>query len=190
MLTRVWLNFQFRIDVCRVTCGAHIEHLQLSNKKNFFSFPVAVNNCYCYKCLYIYIYTHTLIYIYIYIERFIMRFTHTHTHTHTHSGSHKTCRCRQYKIILLTMKTEIQKERKKAKQRNKYEETDAINTNLSHCYCWNSECCTEICQIWKCKFPKFKPEGDCEASKMRRQAVAHCGLLHHVKNKSGNVRRT
>ena len=30
-------------DVCRVTRGAHIEHLQLS-KKNFLSFPVAVKN--------------------------------------------------------------------------------------------------------------------------------------------------
>ena len=30
-------------DVYRVTCGAHIEHL-LVVKKNFFNFPVAVNN--------------------------------------------------------------------------------------------------------------------------------------------------
>ena len=42
-LTRVWHQLEYRIDVCRVTRGAHIEHLQLS-KKNFFSFPVAVNN--------------------------------------------------------------------------------------------------------------------------------------------------
>ena len=43
MLTRVW---QERIDVCRVTRGAHIEHLKLSKKKKEknFSFPVAVNN--------------------------------------------------------------------------------------------------------------------------------------------------
>jgi len=33
----------YRIDVCCVTRGAHIEHLYLY-KKNFFSFPVAVNN--------------------------------------------------------------------------------------------------------------------------------------------------
>ena len=36
-------EFEYRIDVCRVTRGAHIKHLWLS-KKNFFSFPVAVNN--------------------------------------------------------------------------------------------------------------------------------------------------
>jgi len=41
MLTRVWQQLEYRIDVCRVTCGAHIEHLSLS-KKNVFSFPVAV----------------------------------------------------------------------------------------------------------------------------------------------------
>jgi len=27
MLTRVWQELEYRIDVCRVTCGAHIEHL-------------------------------------------------------------------------------------------------------------------------------------------------------------------
>jgi hypothetical protein len=27
ILTRVWYELQYRIDVCRVTCGAHIEHL-------------------------------------------------------------------------------------------------------------------------------------------------------------------
>jgi hypothetical protein len=42
MLTRVWQELEYRIDVCRVTRGAHIEHLYLS-KKNF-SFLVAVNN--------------------------------------------------------------------------------------------------------------------------------------------------
>ena len=26
MLTRVWQEFEYRIDVCRVTRGAHIEH--------------------------------------------------------------------------------------------------------------------------------------------------------------------
>jgi hypothetical protein len=26
MLTRVWQELQYRIDVCRVTRGAHIEH--------------------------------------------------------------------------------------------------------------------------------------------------------------------
>ena len=34
----MWQERKYRIDVCRVTSGAHIEHL------NFFSFPVAVNN--------------------------------------------------------------------------------------------------------------------------------------------------
>jgi hypothetical protein len=43
MLTRVWQELEYRIDVCRVTRCSHIEHLLLS-KKNFFSFPVAVNN--------------------------------------------------------------------------------------------------------------------------------------------------
>ena len=27
ILTRVWQEFEYRIDVCRVTRGAHIEHL-------------------------------------------------------------------------------------------------------------------------------------------------------------------
>jgi len=27
MLTRVWQELEYRIDVCRVTGGAHIEHL-------------------------------------------------------------------------------------------------------------------------------------------------------------------
>jgi len=27
MLTRVWQRLEYRIDVCRVSCGAHIEHL-------------------------------------------------------------------------------------------------------------------------------------------------------------------
>jgi hypothetical protein len=27
MLTRVWQKFEYRINVCRVTRGAHIEHL-------------------------------------------------------------------------------------------------------------------------------------------------------------------
>ena len=27
MLTRVWQELEYRIDVCRATCGAHIEHL-------------------------------------------------------------------------------------------------------------------------------------------------------------------
>jgi hypothetical protein len=37
MLTRVWLKLEYRIDVCRVTRGAHIEHLQLSKKLFQFS---------------------------------------------------------------------------------------------------------------------------------------------------------
>jgi hypothetical protein len=27
MLTRVWQELEYRIDVCRITRGAHIEHL-------------------------------------------------------------------------------------------------------------------------------------------------------------------
>jgi hypothetical protein len=42
MLTRVRQELEYRIDVCRVTRGAHIEHLYLSKK--LFSFPVVVNN--------------------------------------------------------------------------------------------------------------------------------------------------
>jgi hypothetical protein len=41
ILTRVWQELEYRIDVCRVTRGAHVENLC---QKNFFSFPVAVNN--------------------------------------------------------------------------------------------------------------------------------------------------
>ena len=46
MLTHVWQELEYRIDVCRVTRGAHIESLVVKKKKkkNFFSFPVAVNN--------------------------------------------------------------------------------------------------------------------------------------------------
>jgi hypothetical protein len=40
--TRVRQEHEYRIDVCRVTRGAHIKHLYLSKK--VFSFPVAVNN--------------------------------------------------------------------------------------------------------------------------------------------------
>ena len=29
MLTRVWQELEYRVDVCRVTRGAHIEHLYL-----------------------------------------------------------------------------------------------------------------------------------------------------------------
>jgi len=32
MLMRVWQELEYRIEVCRVTRGAHIEHLQLSTK--------------------------------------------------------------------------------------------------------------------------------------------------------------
>jgi hypothetical protein len=56
MLTRVWQQLEYRIDVCRVTRGAHIEHR--CHKKNVYSFLVAVNNSikvsplvFCYKCL-------------------------------------------------------------------------------------------------------------------------------------------
>jgi hypothetical protein len=46
MFTRVWQQLEYRIDVCRVTRGAHIEHLYLTPhpKKTFFSFPMAANN--------------------------------------------------------------------------------------------------------------------------------------------------
>jgi hypothetical protein len=37
MLTHVWQELEYRINVCRVTRGAHIEHLQLS-KKTLFQF--------------------------------------------------------------------------------------------------------------------------------------------------------
>jgi hypothetical protein len=30
MLTRVWQEFDYRVDICRVTKGAHIEHLQVA----------------------------------------------------------------------------------------------------------------------------------------------------------------
>jgi hypothetical protein len=41
LLMSVWQKLEYRIDVCRVTRGAHIEHLQLSQKR--ISFLVAVN---------------------------------------------------------------------------------------------------------------------------------------------------
>jgi len=45
MLRRVWQDLEYRIDVCRVTCGAKIEYIYLSKtKENFFTFSVAVNN--------------------------------------------------------------------------------------------------------------------------------------------------
>jgi hypothetical protein len=48
MVTRVCQELEYRIDVCRISRGAHIEHLYLLKKIkikiNFFSFPVAVNN--------------------------------------------------------------------------------------------------------------------------------------------------
>jgi hypothetical protein len=37
MLTRVWQELEYRIDVCRVTRGAHIEHFWLSKKLFQFS---------------------------------------------------------------------------------------------------------------------------------------------------------
>jgi hypothetical protein len=39
--TSVWQELEYRIDVCLVTRGVHIEHLLWSKK---FSFSVAVNN--------------------------------------------------------------------------------------------------------------------------------------------------
>jgi hypothetical protein len=33
MLTCVWQELEYRIDMCRVTRGAHIEHLKLSKNK-------------------------------------------------------------------------------------------------------------------------------------------------------------
>ena len=38
MLTRLWQELEYRIDVCRVTHGAHIEHLCCQKK----TFPVFV----------------------------------------------------------------------------------------------------------------------------------------------------
>jgi hypothetical protein len=32
MLTCVWQELEYHIDVCHITCGSHIEHLQLSKK--------------------------------------------------------------------------------------------------------------------------------------------------------------
>jgi hypothetical protein len=32
LLTRVWQELEYHIDVCRVTRGAHIEHIQLSKE--------------------------------------------------------------------------------------------------------------------------------------------------------------
>jgi hypothetical protein len=35
MLMRVWQELEYRIDVCRVTRGAHIEHLRCQKKSVF-----------------------------------------------------------------------------------------------------------------------------------------------------------
>jgi len=37
-------ELEYRVDVCRVTRGAHIEHCELKKKKTFSVFSVAVNN--------------------------------------------------------------------------------------------------------------------------------------------------
>ena len=37
-LTRVWQELEYLIDLCRVTRGTHIEHIQLSKKKAFSAF--------------------------------------------------------------------------------------------------------------------------------------------------------
>jgi len=37
-LTRLWQELEYRIDVCRVTSGAHIEDLLLSKKEKVFQF--------------------------------------------------------------------------------------------------------------------------------------------------------
>ena len=46
ILTRVWQELVYRIDVCRVTCGTHIDTSLVvkTEEKKLFSFPVAVNN--------------------------------------------------------------------------------------------------------------------------------------------------
>ena len=43
MLTRVWQELEYCIDVCHVTPMVHTSNIS-SSQKNFFSFPVAVNN--------------------------------------------------------------------------------------------------------------------------------------------------
>ena len=48
MLTREWQELEYRIDVCRVTRGAHIEHLQLWLQTVPSRYVLWFN---CYKCL-------------------------------------------------------------------------------------------------------------------------------------------
>jgi hypothetical protein len=43
ILTGMWQELEYRIEDCRVARGAKTKQLKLK-KKNFFSFPVAVNN--------------------------------------------------------------------------------------------------------------------------------------------------
>jgi hypothetical protein len=57
MLTRVWQKFDYRVDICRVTKGAHIEQLQVSvtNFQSFSTKPCLVtvdilNNLDLIKC--------------------------------------------------------------------------------------------------------------------------------------------
>jgi hypothetical protein len=40
MLTRVWNDMDYRIDVCCITKGGHIEHLGEEAKKNLVSFSL------------------------------------------------------------------------------------------------------------------------------------------------------
>jgi hypothetical protein len=45
MLTRVWQEFDYRVDICRVTKGAHIEQLQVAvtNFQSFSTKPCIVS---------------------------------------------------------------------------------------------------------------------------------------------------
>jgi hypothetical protein len=45
MLTRVWQEFDYRVDICRVTKGAHIEQLKVAvrNFKSFSTKPYIVS---------------------------------------------------------------------------------------------------------------------------------------------------
>jgi len=43
MLTRVWQELEYRIDMCRVTIGAHSDTFTVI-KKNSFRFPAVLNN--------------------------------------------------------------------------------------------------------------------------------------------------
>jgi hypothetical protein len=45
MLMRVWQEFDYRIDICHVTKGAHTEHVSCCNKLPEFLYKIVHREC-------------------------------------------------------------------------------------------------------------------------------------------------